>query len=219
VILPVAYFFVAPAIAQHLFDAAMLMIANSTMLPCDGGPHVELINNATLATWTPFPALLHGYNTSVSTYSCANGTLGGYACDNSTETLLGYYPAPPVHMWHGYNPVIQDAKLDLVDVDLLLMTFVLPLMSTPHHQVRLVLETTDATISVFGIPIKNLKFRKEMTCSYLNTSMVSPKPAYCGSPVSEGEPSKGRRLQNGFGPIMSCTFGFAKNLSSDTVVV
>jgi hypothetical protein len=210
VAVPLTIFVIMPAMAQQAVNWTVLTITNSTMLPCLT-QHVQLINQLSLHSSSIFSATVHPFNMTLSTYVCDGGH-PGTMCDNSTETVMGTYWSPEMHMSKGTNVMAQTVNLYVSNKNVLLTAFTLPLISTPIKPALLSVYSNDVSVSVFGIKLSKLKLRYDMTCDSIGISTASPDPKICGSSAdtSQGHSSAHRRLQGGFGPEMICKPGLTK---------
>jgi len=210
VAIPLTIFVIMPAMAQQAVNWTVLTITNSTMLPCLT-PHVQLINQLSLHSSSIFSATVHPFNMTLSTYVCDGGQ-PGTLCDNSTQTVMGTYWSPEMHMNKGTNIMAQTVNLYVSNMTILLTAFTLPLISTPSKPALLSVYSNDVSVSVFGIKLSKLKLRYDMTCTSIGLSTASPDPQICGASADNRQvhSSLHRRLQGGFGPEMICKPGLTR---------
>merc|ERR1712228_533642 len=110
-------------------------------------------------------------------------------------------------MGPGTADIYQDVSMQLADVGMLLACIVVPVLLPPHHKIVLVIKSDDISVStIMGIKISGLKLEKSLTCSYLEKTSASPKPAFCGD--------QGASSANSIGVIMDCVYGAQQNLTS-----
>jgi len=222
VLVPVGIFVIAPKMAQGNLNSAHLSIPNATLLPCTTS-FVESIITMDLDNDAPVGATLHAFNTTLSTYMCPGNT-GGNECamENTTEVVLGSYMSPAATLKHGTNQIQQTVSMQVGDVSTLLTGFVLPLVM--DKKVLLVVTAHDVSMSILGIHVGKLSLRKELTCTHFATSTENPDPKYCGPDAAGPQDASAtaeiarRRLQSGFGPMMSCTLGF-QNIENKTTIL
>jgi hypothetical protein len=195
-----------PAMAQQAVNWTHLTIENSTMLPCIGHPHVQLIDALKLHSASMFSAIVHPFNMTLSTRVCKGSDptspspAGPDCATGSFEVIMGYYRSPEMHMNKGYNKMNQTVDMYVVNNTVLLSAFSVPLLYGQTSMLSVY--SNDVSVSVFGIKLSKLKLRYDMTCTSLGMSSASPDPKICVG----GTPGQARRLQ-ATGPMMSCTPG------------
>jgi hypothetical protein len=191
VIIPIAYFVIAPALAQHIMYTTDIALPNSTVIPCSlpdrdtGIFHAEIINSVKIHVPLFFSAKLQPYKTRLSTTTCGTGIFmkGGYACEKPNTTVIGTYMAPEMPLQAGINHLDFKTSMNLTAVNgmaLVNLAFVFPMFQF-HHDAILKIESDDIFVTaglgswgIFKIP--GLKLRNVLTCKAVKVGAQTKIP-------------------------------------------
>jgi len=171
---PVGILVIAPKVAQNILDNTVISLSNTTLTPCNT-PNSLVTNHAILDVPSMgLSSTLHPYTQSLYTTMCP-GSIGGWNCgSNATKVLLGTYESPELSLSSGKNTRVFGVGMRLhpynsTGSNQVISGFILPMFvsgpSFDGERVRLILESTDMSISVLGVKLNGLTMQKVLTCT------------------------------------------------------